>query len=192
MTKKEIIWRHILEQAITERLTKFTQKEIAAHFEISLSTVFNALKIPRKTHAIEVAGKFFRLRDFEKLLVIWATQRNFKKDIIYSTRVDLPVEKMEANQPHDIIFGAFSAYKFKYKDKPADYGAVYVYAKDIKEIKKRFPPTRGYHNLFVLNADDYLAKFGNATPDTQTFVDLWNIKEWYAKDFLHALKQKIL
>lgn len=192
MTKKEIIWRYILDQAITKRLIKFTQKEIAARFKISLSTVFNALKVPRETHAIEVAGKFFRLRDLEKLLLIWATQRNLKKDIIYSTHVDLPVEKIEASQPPDIIFGLFSAYKFKYKNKPADYGAVYVYAGDAREIKKRFPPTKGYQNLFVLKADDHLAEFINTTPDAQTFVDLWNIKEWYAKDFLQALKQKIL
>lgn len=191
MTKKEIIWRHILDEALNRGIYQFTQKEIAMHFGFSTCTVFNALKIPRKSGVIEVTGRNFRLRDKEKLLLIWATQRNLQHDVIYSTHVSAPVLEIESSVPADSIFGAFSAYKLKYNSAPADYAIIYIYSKNLEEIKKRFPPQKGYKNLFALKPDLYLEKFGKLTPDIQTFVDLWNIPEWYAKDFLSALKKRI-
>lgn len=192
MTKKEIIWRYILNEALNKGIYQFTQKEIALKFRFSTCTVFNALKIPRKSGVIEVTGRNFRLRDKEKLLLIWATQRNFQRDIIYSTHVDMPVLEIESSVPADSIFGAFSAYRLKYNEAPADYAIVCVYSKNLEEIKKRFPFQKGYKNLFVIKPDLYLERFGKLTPDIQTFVDLWNIPEWYAKDFLEALKNKII
>ncbi len=192
MTKKEMIWRYILEEALAGRQSEFTQKDVAAKFHFSTSTVFNALKIPRKLEAIEVSGRFFRMRDIEKFLIVWATFRNLKKDIIYSTKADLPPQNIEASMPPAVIFGGFSAYRLKYGDPPADYSLVYVYSDDIQEIKKRFPPRKGYANIFVLKPDAFLASYGKVTPDSQTFADLWNMREWYAKDFLVSLKAKFL
>ena len=76
---------------------------------------------------------------------------------------------------------------------PADYDKVYIYATSaqLAEIKKRFPFKNGYMNLIALRADSVLEKFGDTTPDVQTFADLWNLREWYAKEFLNALKQKL-
>lgn len=186
-----MIWRFILQRAQNERGLNFMQKDIAAHFKISTSTVFNALKAPRKLGAIKVTGRFFRLCDAEKLLLLWATQRNLKADIVYSTHVDLPVRKIEGNMPPDIIFAAFSAYRLTYAEAPADYSEVYVYANDPVEIQKRFPENKGMPNLFVIKPDSSLVHLGKATPDVQTFVDLWNIPQWYAKDYLDALRKKI-
>lgn len=193
MNKKEIIWREILFQAIENKKTEFTQKEIAQKYGFSLSTVFNALKIPRNTNAIE-GKRGFKIRDLEKFLYLWATFRNIKKDIIYQTSVKKGVFAIEGEMPPQVIFGAYSAFFRKYKEAPADYDKVYVYIEEEKlpEIKKRFPFQKGYQNLIVLKADPWLKKFGKITPDCQTFVDLWNLPEWYAKDFLNALKDKIL
>ncbi len=177
-----------MHEALARRVKQFTQKELAGRFGFSLSTVFNALNIPRKIGAIEVTGRFFRLRDPEKLLYLWATHRNLKKDILYATHCDLSATQIESSMPGGVVFGAFSAYRLAHKDAPADYGVIYIYTDDLETIKKRFPPAKGYQNLFVLKPDPYLASFGEMTPDAQTFVDLWNIPEWYAKDFLDALK----
>jgi hypothetical protein len=116
------------------------------------------------------------------------------RDIIYQTAVKKGVFEIEGEMPPSVIFGAYSAFLKKYKEAPADYDKVYVYIdeKKIDEIKKRFPPQKGYINLIVLKADPWLKNFGQVTPDCQTFVDLWNLTEWYAKDFLNALKEKIL
>lgn len=191
MSKKEIIWRYILIEALEKRKATFTQKDLAQYFHFSTSTIFNALKAPRKMGAIEVTGRFFRLIDAEKLLLLWATHRNLKKDISYTTHSDDPPLIIEGNMSHDVVFGAFSGYRLKYNEAPADYSVVYLYSENLEELKKRFPPQKGYQNIFVLKPDVYLKSYGKITPDVQTFVDLWNISEWYAKDFRDALKDKL-
>lgn len=194
MLKKEILWREILYQATENKILNFTQKELAEKFGFSVSTVFNALKIPRAQGAVNVTGKDFSITDIEKLLFIWATQRNLSKEIIFKTFSSQNAKEIEGLMPPGIIFGAYSAFTQKYQDAPADYDKVYVYAnpEELAEIKKRFPEAKGNPNFFVLKKDRYLHKTGVVTPDAQTFVDLWNLKDWYAKEFMDKLKEKII
>lgn len=194
MIKKEIIWREILWQALEKKKLEFTQKKLARKYGFSLSTVFNALKIPRQSGIIEIGGRGFKLIDVEKFLYLWATFRNLKKEIIYQTLVSGSVRQIEGEMPPGVIFSAFSAYVKKYNDAPADYDKIYIYAQksQLAEIKRRFPEQKGRENLIVLLADPWLKSFGKITPDCQIFVDLWNIADWFAKDFLEALKQKLL
>ncbi len=193
MTKKEVIWREILFQALENKKTDFTQKELAKKYGFSLSTVFNALKMPRSVSAVE-GQRGFRLRDLEKFLYLWATFRNFKKDIIYQTNVPKSVKEIEGQMVPNVIWGAYSAFIKKHGQAPADYDKVYVYVakEDVKAVENRFPYLKGYPNLIVLAADPWLKNFGPITPDCQTFVDLWNLQEWYAKNFLTTLKDKII
>jgi len=194
MFKKELIWRTILQQAIESKQLEFTQKELSERLRVSLSTVFNALKIPRSQGAIKVTGRNFFLTDIEKFLYIWATQRNIEKETVYKTYVRASAKEIEGAQPSGAIFTAYSAFDQKYSEAPADYDKVYVYADKatLAEIKKRFPSKKGDANLFVLKSDDLLKKFGAIAPEAQIFADLWNLKDWYAKDFLRALKEKII
>ncbi|OGI25873.1 MAG: hypothetical protein A3J76_05050 [Candidatus Moranbacteria bacterium RBG_13_45_13] len=194
MTKKEILWREIIHQAAENKKLEFTQKELAERFNVSTSTVFNALKIPRESGAVGVSGRNFVVRDAEKLLYLWATQRNISREIIYETHFPAGPKEIEGLMPDGAIFGAYSAYVKKYQDVPADYDKVYVYSgpETLEEIKKRFPKQKGYTNLFVLKSDSLLEKFGAMTPDVQVFADIWNLKDWFAKDFLESLKQKII
>lgn len=191
MQKKETIWRHILEETLKKPVSVFTQKDIAKKFGISTSTVFNALKIPRQLSAVEITGRYFRIKDAEKLLMIWATHRNLNKEMIYKTKVSASAREIEGMMPPNIIFGAYSAYRFAFDETPADYSAVYIYAEDLTEIEKRFPIQKGTANLYVLKKDDNLDAFGKLTPASQIFVDLWNLPEWYAKDYRSALKEKM-
>ncbi|MCF7906865.1 helix-turn-helix domain-containing protein [Patescibacteria group bacterium] len=194
MNKKEIIWREILYQSIEKKIEQFTQKELAQKFSVSLSTIFHALKAPRQLKIIEVTSRNFRIKNKEKLLYLWSTYRNLKKDIVYQTRVEnLPSSKIEALMPPQIIYGLYAAYNQHFSDQPADYDKIYIYAfeKEVKKIKKRFPKKKGYPNLIVLKADDFLPSYGKITTWGQTFADLWNAEEWYAQDFLEALKSKI-
>ena len=194
MFKKEIIWREILNRAIEKKQFEFTQSELARKYGFSLSTVFNALKIPRLQGAIKVAGKNFSIVDLEKLLYIWATQRNLKKEIIYQTTAAKSAKEIEGLMPAGITYAAYSAYSQKYSEAPADYDKVYVYAgeQELAEIKKRFPQAKGRENIFVFNKDLFTAPDTRVTADAQTFVDLWNLSDWYAKDFLQKLKEKII
>ncbi|VVB60147.1 Uncharacterised protein [uncultured archaeon] len=187
----EQIYRELLYQAIEKKRHTFTQLELSKNLRISISVVNYALRPLRAMGAIAVLARGFKVTDIEKILYYWANIRNLQRDIIYSTRVELPVSEIEKLLPSNTVFAAYSAYKFAFKDVPADYSEVYVYSRDISEIKKRFPASRNPPNLFVLNADKNIQKYGSVTTIGQTFADLWNIKEWYAKDFLKALEAKI-
>jgi len=191
MKKKDLILREILNQALEEKGKEFTQKELASKFKVSLSTVFNALKGPRKIGAIKVTGRNFSVINLEKLLYFWGTIRDLSKDVIYETHVDGSAPEIESLMPPGVIFTAYSAYVRHFKIPPADYDKVYIYFDNLKEIKRRFPKRKGYINLIVLKPDPYLKKYGSIAPLSQMFADLWNLSDWYAKEFIEDLKEKI-
>ena len=89
-------------------------------------------------NAIRINQRSLDIIDKKKILYYWASIRNLEKDIVYKTRVEKPIRKIESEMPEDAIYAAYSAYKFKFKDVPADYSEVYVYSNDLKEIEKRF------------------------------------------------------
>jgi len=191
MKKIEIIWRELLFQAIEKKTRRFTQKELASNFNFSTSTIFQALKIPRNMGAVRVTGRFFVLEDPEKLLYHWASVRSIQKDVIFTGYVNLPIFEIEGNMPPDVIFAGFSAARKILGVSPADYDKVFVYTKNIDLIKRRFDFKKGRGNLIVLRQDPFLPKYGSLTTIPQTFVDLWNVSDWQAKEYTSALKEKI-
>ena len=192
MKKIEIIWRELLFQVIEKNNRKFTQRDLADYFGFSTSTVFQALKPARQMGAARVGGRNFVLEDPEKLLYHWASVRNLSTDIIFQGRVDMTVSEIEGLIPPGAAYAAYSAAKKFVKEPPADYSKVYFYADNLEEIKKRYRLVgRGEPNLFVLQPDRFLTNYGQTTTLAQTFVDLWNLQDWYAKEFTEALKDKI-
>lgn len=188
MKKTEIIWRDILENAPKNPV--FEQKKLAEKYSFSTSTVFAAVDPLRHIGGTEVTGRNFRVTNFEKILLYWATHRNLAKDIIYSTFIDLPVLEIEGLIDSETIYGAYSAARILLKVVPSEYDKVYLYTTNLKSLQQRFPKTKGPANVFILTADPYLSSFGKTTPLSQTFVDLWNMKDWYAEEFLKTLKEK--
>lgn len=193
MLKKEFVYLFILDSYFKKR-TRFTQKEISIYLGISLSTVNNALKPLEKMHAIEINSRNFILRDVEKVLVYWATLRDIQKDIIYSTFYPDKPENIESLMPNEIYFTAYSGYRILKKNVPADYGEIYLYSDNLKEIKERFPKREGPKNIIVFKTEELLHKFSknNVVSLPLIFVDLWNLPEWYAKDFLEDIKKKVI
>lgn len=184
MKKIELIWREILETGIKNPV--FEQKELAEKFDFSTSTVFAALAPLREIGAVSVTGRNFRLTNFEKLLYFWATHRNLSKDIIYQTRIDKPVLEIEGLVDNTSIYAAYTAARILLGSAPAEYDKVYMYG--FGGVESRFPKLTGSANFFLLKPDPFLQS--KTTPVSQTFVDLWNLSEWYAGDFLNALKEK--
>ena len=77
---------------------------------------------------------------------------------------------------------------------PADYSSVYCYLKkeDLLLFQERFQAnSKQTPNIFVLKAPGEMATYGSVTTLPQTFVDIWNLKDWYGKDFIGALEKKI-
>ena len=191
MKRIEEIYREILHQSLEKKNNVLTQKKLAIKLDVSISTVNHALQILRKMNAIKVNPRNFKIVSSKKILYYWACIRNIKKDIVYKTRINDNVINIEKNMPDDVVYAAYTAYKFKFKDVPSDYSEVYVYSNNIKEIKRRFPAKNNIANLFVLKQDTNLNKYGKTSTIANIFVDLWNIEEWYAKEFLKSLEKKI-
>lgn len=188
MKNKELVYREMLYQAMEKKNKTSTQAYLAKALNISLSTANNALKPLRKMGAVKVNPRNFVVTEPKKVLYYWASIRNLEKDIAYKTRLNMPVREIEKSMPDDAVFTAYSGYKFKFKDVPSDYSEVYVYGAD---LEKRFSPNKNTPNLFVLKKDELAEKYGKTATIAQLFVDLWNIREWYAKEFLKALEAKI-
>ena len=186
MKRIEEVYRELLYQFMEKKRRTFTQLELSKTTGLSISTVNYSLKPLRSMNAVNVKPRSFSVTDAKKILYYWASARNLPKDIIYQTRSNKDVRTIEAEMPPDAIYGLFSGYKFMYKDVPSDYSEVYVYSEDANEMTKRFPPQSGPQNIITL-------KKGCMTQMTkaQLFVDLWNVREWYAKEFLKALEAKI-
>src|SRR3989339_562155 len=129
----------MLFQSMEKNNSALTQSYLAKSLGISLSVVNLAMQPLKKMNAVKIKQRSFDIIDKKKILYYWASIRNIEKDIIYKTRVEKPVKQIESEMPANIIYAAYSAYKFKFKDVPADYSEVYIYSDDIKEIEKRFP-----------------------------------------------------
>lgn len=191
MRKSELVYRELLRGFIEGKTAVFTQLELARRLDISLSTVNNALQPLRSMGAVKVNRRSFEVVSARKMLYFWASVRNLDRDVIYKTRVDVKgtVAEIEKGMPPNVVFTAYSAYRLRFNDAAADYSEVYVYGNNegLKEVMKRFPQKNNNPNLFVLRKD-----FADKEmPLAQMFVDLWNLKEWYAKDFLTALEGRM-
>lgn len=192
MLKVEQVFRELLFLAEKGQRT-FTQKELSVQLGISLTNVNHALKPLKKMHAIKINPRNFELINPKKVLLHWASARNIEKDIKLSLFAGESVLEIEKSMPNNTYFTAFSAFKFRFKNAPADYSSVYVYSENFEEIKKRFPEkkTSNPPNLFVLSADQNMKRYGQIATNANIFVDLWNLPQWFAKDFLNALEEKM-
>lgn len=192
MKKIETIWHHILYGALEAKEFKWTQQELARQFDYSLSTINHALGVPSNIGAIRKTARFFVLQDFEKLLYYWASLRNLGNDIVYKTFYPGSVLKTEGEIPAGGIYAAYSAARHLLAEAPADYDKIYCYFKDINYFKERFPPNQERApNIFVLRMPETMPQYGGITTLPQTFVDIWNLNDWYAHEFTKALEEKI-
>lgn len=192
--KIETIWHYLLLCALNDGVFRHTQQDLARRFGISLSTVHHALGIPTAIGAVRKESKFFVLSDAIKLLYYWANVRNLKRRIIYQTHVNARVQDREGLALPTSIFACYTAGKLILCEAPADYTAVYFYdeQKNLKQTQERYPHnTRKPPNVFILEKTQYMASYGQFTTLPLTFVDIWNLPDWYAKNFTKALEEKI-
>lgn len=193
--KSEQVYRELLYRFVEKKENRFTQLALAKKLGVSTSTINNALKPVARMGAVEIKKMSFRIVDYKKILFYWASMRNLEKDILYSTRAETSVSEIEKGMPPEVVYTCYSAYKFRFEDVAADYSEVYIYAGEdmLNELKRRFPQRKDPANLFILRLDNALkaASENSLAPLGQVFVDLWNLKTWYAGNFANALGKKI-
>jgi hypothetical protein len=140
---------------------------------------------------VEIKQRGFVLCDVKKLIIYFATVRDIARDQVYATRYGASAAEIEKLMPSDAVFTAFSAFRLTFKEAPSDYSEVYVYAnaEALGEIRKRFPQKNGPPNVVVFEADGFISK--GKVSIAQIFADLWNLKSWYAKEYLDALERRL-
>ncbi|MBU1326685.1 hypothetical protein KKB64_02700 [Patescibacteria group bacterium] len=193
MKKIELIWRHILFESVEHRQLRFQQQELAHLYKISSSTVNAAMAPIRRLGGVRVDGRGFTVVDYEKILYHWANHRDMEKDIALRMSVHLSVAEIEGQLPPASYPTAYTFVRERFGEPPADYDAVYCYHADPALVQQRFQSeiTLGKPNIFVLKTDPFLAGYKDRLPLSQVFVDLWNITDWYAKDFIKIIKEAI-
>ncbi len=190
MKKIEYIWRELLIQTLEKRETVFGQQVLTAKFGLSSSTVNLALSPLRKLGAVHIGRRHSEVADYEKILYHWANHRNLETDIAVKLRVSLPIMEIEGRLPGDSVSTGYTAVRERFEEPPADYDKVYCYHSDPEIVSARFAAEiiQGEPNLFILKADPFL---GSQVSLPQIFVDLWNMRDWYAKDFCRFIKSKL-
>ena len=192
--KIETIWHDLLFNALEKGEFRHTQKSLSEKYGYSLSTINLAVKNLAAIGGVEIMGKFFVVKDVKKILYFWATHRNLEKDIIYRTWVSEPISEIEGFIPDGSIFACYTAAKELLKEASSDYSKVYFYFDEnsLERVKNRFPFNKSENpNLYVLKSYSWQKDYGFTTSLPQTFVDLWNLSDWYAKDFLVDLERRI-
>lgn len=204
--KKGIVYRQIAETLLRDRKSRFVERELARELGISPDTVSNAIAPLKRIGAATVYRRYFEVHDLNKLLVFWAVGRRLERDIVYRTWVETQsISSVEDHMPDGTAYTCFSGYSRWFSGPAADYSEVYVYATEqaLAEIRKRFPErefSKGVerYNLFVLRPDHALAKIiddgkqeHGSAPLSQIYVDLWNLKQWQAAEFLKRLEPRI-
>ena len=193
MKKIEFIWRHLLFEAVEKGQPSFRQQDLSVLFHISSSTVNLALVPLRSFGAVKVGGRGFEVIDAEKLLFHWANHRLMPGHVTESLRVALPVREIEQQLPAGSIPTAYTAVRERFGDPPADYNKVYCYHPYPAEVVSRFHKEigKGPENVFVFTADPFMSRYGHRVTLGQLYVDLWNLADWYAKDFCRFVKDAI-
>jgi hypothetical protein len=194
MKKIETIWHHLLFEAIEHQQYRHTQQELARTYNYSLSTINHAIGVPAEIGAVRKESKYFVLENVQKLLYFWASQRSISKDILYESHYPAGVIEIEGLLPSESIYAGYSAARKILEEAPADYSRVYFYLEEKKldKAKARFPKGKAKEiNVVALKAPPAMKRFGPVTTLPQTFVDIWNLKDWYGQDFIKRLEEKI-
>ena len=194
MKKKELVYCALLYDLLEKKNARFTQLGLSRTLGISLCAVHYALSPLVKMGALRVFPRGFSVIDARKILLYWASIRTPSRDVVHKTRVDSPIAELERSLPPGVLFGAYSGYRFRFDDVPADYSEVYAYAPAhrMEELIHRFPAKEGIPNLIILRADPPLERLSDrgTVPVGLLYADLWNLGTWYAKEFIHALERR--
>lgn len=192
LSRVEIVWRHLLVAALDEDNRRTSLSELSRQLGLPASTIHQALERPRAIGAIRGGHGGLRVLDPRRLQLLWAARRDLAGDIVYTTRVHLPIRDIEARLPTAAIPTAYTAFvRHLGVNLVADYDQVVVYGSG-DDLRRRFPVRKGQPNLIVLEPDPLLSRYGSVAPRCQVYADLFNLPSWQAPRFLQALDRELI
>ncbi|MBI2009796.1 MAG: hypothetical protein HYS86_01325 [Candidatus Chisholmbacteria bacterium] len=192
MKKIETVWCQLLFDALERREIGFQQQKLARQLHLSTSTVSHALKDLRLMGGVRIGGDGGEVVDAEKILMHWANQRDLVGDVRMNLGCSEPVQEIEGLMPPGSILGGYSAVRHWYQEAPADYATVYVYHAQPEVVQDRLVSCKpGNTKVVVLQLPPLIPVRAETTSLAHTFVDLWNLTDWMAKDFVRRVKEEI-
>jgi hypothetical protein len=198
LSKTEQVWRHLTVGGIERGRRRWPSlTALAAELGMGVSTVHRALAHPAEIGSVDVLpGGGVRVVDPGRLLIVWAGRRRLRRDIV--DRFQLPgsapaVERAISNRA--AVLGGFGAVVAQLGGNTiADYETVLVYGEpDLTGGRRIVDPDPGrVTEVVVLEPDPLLAGYGQVTPLTQAWVDLFNVPGWQAARFVHHLVPRMV
>lgn len=191
LSKTEIVWRHLLVEAIEHEHRRSSITELSERFGFGVSTVHRALVVPREIGAVDTVRSGIVTRDPMRLLLHWAGTRRLHRDHPFKIHTGLPVEEVQTRLPNDAIVTGAAAYGRRYRNDVADFSTVYCYHPDPDAVLAGVPDELGTPDLVVLEPDPYLPDYGEIASVPQTYVDLFVTSGWQAQRFLHRMNERL-
>ncbi len=103
ISRTEMVWRHLLVAALDLGIRRSSLTQLGAELNLPVSTIHKALERPRAIGAVRGSASGLRVLDPRRLQLLWAAQRDLKRDIVYATRVALTVSEIEARLQVSVI-----------------------------------------------------------------------------------------
>ena len=191
LSRTEWVWRHLLVAAFAgQRRHRLTT--LAEVLGLPKTTVHAALGRPRAIGVVESSHAGIRVLDPERLLLLWAGNRDLTKDVVHETRTEASPRDVEDALAPEFILGGFAAYLAEAgQNRVADYDTVLAYG-PIEAAARAFPCRRtGSTRVLILEPDPLLPSYGRQTSRPQTYVDIFNLPGWQAARFYLDLTRRL-
>src|SRR6266568_673331 len=85
ISRTEMVWRHLLVAALDLGIRRSSLTQLGAELNLPVSTIHKALEHPRAISAVRGSASGLRVLDPRRLQLLWAAQRDLKRDIVYAT-----------------------------------------------------------------------------------------------------------
>ncbi len=192
MKRTEWVLREILYRVYEENEFFMSQKSLAEACGVSLDTVNKVVGRLEAFRSLEKKPFGFRVLEPKKILLYWASTRDLRREVLYSTYSPDSPQEMEEALPENALLTAFSGCRKRF-GWMEDYEEVYVYSPPEPVRRKFGERTHLPPNLFVLQGDPHLYKRsrGGVPSLAQLYVDLWQIGGDPANRHLMKLEKKM-
>ncbi|MEM2886126.1 MAG: hypothetical protein QXF24_08575 [Thermoproteota archaeon] len=190
LRKFERIYRELLVRSLS-KASLVRQEEVASRCGVSLGLVNKTVKKLEAAMAVEPTRSGVRVLSPARLLNLWATERDLRKDVWQSFRLD-PVAQVEKSLPKEALVTAFSGWRAASGRMPSDYDRVYFYVTDAErfDLWLRFRKRnvrKANPNVFALRVEDeHLVRTSarGIVCVPQIYVDIYSIDGPEAAPFL--------
>ncbi len=191
LTKTEIVWRHLLVEAIENENRRSSITELSKVLNLGPSTIHHALLAPRAMGAVGSLNSWLVTLDPMRLLLHWAGTRNMTRDRPIKVHTGLSVLEIQRRLPPNAIVTGAAAYARRYRNDVADYTAVYCYLSNPQPLLRSMPKKAGEPDLVIMEPDPLLGDYGEIACVPQTYVDLFVTAGWQAQRFLHRMNERL-